>query len=157
MVGSRGLAEDVVQDSLLSAYRAIGTFDGRASLKTWLFRIVHNRAIDELRHKKRYVSVPDVEPEAGYFDDRGKWSERGPGGGIEERMDARAMVVRVRAAMDELPHGHRDVLLLKEVHGFSTAEICETLGISAGNIRVRIHRARKALRAAVIDGGGPAL
>jgi RNA polymerase sigma-70 factor, ECF subfamily len=152
MLKSRSAAEDVVQDSLVKAYKAIGKFDGRSSLKTWLVRIVHNRAIDELRHGKRYVDLPDDDPEASYFDQKGRWAGDGPKSSPEDRLDAKRMVARVRTAMDQLPHSHREVLLLKEVHGFSTEDICKALDISPGNIRIRLHRARKALRALVIDG-----
>jgi len=153
MVGSRSLAEDVVQDSLVSAYEAIGRFDGRASLKTWMFRIVHNKAIDEIRRAKRYVDLPEDDPEASYFDARGKWADGYPTG-AEDLIDSKRMLAEVRAALDRLPHAHREVLLLKEVHGLDSAEICAALEISPGNLRIRVHRARKALRAAVIDSDG---
>ncbi len=154
MLNDRGLAEDVVQDALISAYRKIDTFDGRASVKAWLARIVRNRAIDVLRRRNRLVEMPDGDPEAGYFDERGKWAiscPRFPELG-EQRLDDQRLLERVRKAMDALPHTQRDVLLLKEVHGFSTKEICAALDLEPGNVRIRIHRARKALRAAVLQG-----
>ncbi|MCP4872073.1 MAG: sigma-70 family RNA polymerase sigma factor [Proteobacteria bacterium] len=151
MLGSRTTAEEVVQDALVKAYKAIDRFDGRASLKTWMIRIVHNRAIDELRRNKRYVDLPDDDPEASYFDGRGKWAEGFPT--PEKHIDAKRRLAQVREAMDGLAHSHREVLLLKEVHGLSTDQICEALEISPGNLRIRIHRARKALRAAVVDPG----
>ncbi len=154
MLNDRGLAEDVVQDSLLSAYRNIGDFDGRSTAKAWLARIVRNRAIDELRRRRRLVEMPDGDADAGYFDERGHWAiscPRFPEQG-EEQLDHQRLVDRVRAALDTLPHGQRDVLLLREVHGFSTEEVCAALDLEPGNVRIRIHRARKALRSAVLDG-----
>lgn len=152
MLNDRGLAEDVVQDALVSAFRNIGTFDGRASVKAWLTRIVRNRAIDVLRSRKRLVDMPDGDPDAGYFDERGRWAiscPRFPELG-EEQLDSQRLLQRVRVEMDRLPHRQRDVLLLKEVHGFTTDEICAALDLEPGNVRIRIHRARKALRAAVL-------
>ena len=153
MLNDRGLAEDVVQDALVSAFRKIDTFDGRSSFKAWLTRIVRNRAIDVLRQRKRFVEMPDGDPDAGYFDERGKWAiscPRFPNIG-EGRIDEQRMMAKVREAMEGLPHSQRDVLLLKEVHGFTTDEICAALDLQPGNVRIRIHRARKALRAAVLD------
>ncbi len=150
MLNSRSLAEDVVPDALVSAYRHIGSYDGRASLKTWLCRIVRNRAIDELRRSSRFVGLPEDDPEGSYFTEAGKWVAGCPR--WEERIDAARKLHEVRDALDQLPHSWREVLLLKEVHGFSTDEICESLEIQPGNLRIRLHRARKALRAAVVDG-----
>lgn len=157
MLNSRSRAEDVVQESLVGAYKSIGKFEGRSTLKTWLFRIVHNRALDELKRNRRYVPLPEDDPEASYFDGRGRWASEGCpqwSDRAEEQIDAGRRLEQVRAAMDELPHNHREVLLLKEIHGLRTEEICESLQISPGNLRIRLHRARKALRAAVIDAPG---
>ncbi len=155
MLNSRSLADDVVQDALVAAYRNIGRYDGRASLKTWMCRIVRNRAIDELRKTSRFVDLPDDDPEASYFDAGGRWSGGCPAWSsrAEEALDASRRLDEVRTALDRLPHRWREVLLLKEVHGFSSAEICAALEIEPGNLRIRIHRARKALRAAVVDPG----
>ncbi len=154
MLGDRSQAEEVVQDSLVAAYKAIGGFEGRAGLKTWLFRVVHNRCIDELRRRRRFVDVPDEDPEPAYFNERGRWADGCPqwADRAEEQIDASRKLKRVRRAIDELPHNYREVLLLKEVHGLESAEVCELLDISPGNLRIRIHRARKALRAALVHG-----
>jgi RNA polymerase sigma-70 factor, ECF subfamily len=154
MLGDRSMAEEVVQDSLVSAYKSIGRFQGRSGLKTWLFRVVHNRAIDELRRRKRFVHAPDDDPEPAYFNEAGKWTDSCPKWGerAEEQLDAQRKLARVRVELDKLPHNYREVILLKEVHGLDTSEICEALDISPGNLRIRLHRARKALRAAVVHG-----
>jgi RNA polymerase sigma-70 factor (ECF subfamily) len=148
MLGNRELADDVVQTALVDVYRTIDTFRGECSIKTWLFRAVHHRAIDELRRRKRFVEVGSEDLEAGYFDGEGRWARSCPGR-MDAELHAKRMVERVREAIDELPHGHREVLLLREVHGLDAAEICETLEISPANLRTRLHRARKALRIAV--------
>jgi RNA polymerase sigma-70 factor (ECF subfamily) len=152
MLGDTSAGEEVVQDALVAAYRSVDRFDGRASIKSWLFRIVHNRAIDEIRRRKRYVDVGD-DPEAAYFNASGRWDEPCAGwqGSIEDQIGAKRALERVRLAIEALPHAHREVLLLKEVEGLETAEVCETLGIQPGNLRIRLHRARGALRAVLVE------
>lgn len=152
LTGNRSEAEEVVQDALVKVYQAIGDFEGRCSPRSWLYRAVHNRAIDSIRRRRRYVDiVSDNEPDADRFDAAGHWADpvapwRDPAG---RRIDAQRLLCVVEQAMGELPHAHREVLLLKEVHGLTTEEICDALDISAGNLRIRLHRARKALRAHV--------
>jgi RNA polymerase sigma-70 factor, ECF subfamily len=148
-------AEDVVQSSLVSAFRKLDGFDCRAGLRAWLFRIVHNRSIDELRKRKRFVDVDADDPDASLFSADGAWLAGCPswGGNPEAQVGARRLLDVVREEMDGLPHSYREVLLLKEVHGLESAEVCEALGVSPGNLRIRIHRARKALRAAVVERG----
>jgi len=151
LLGNRASAEEVVQEALLGVFRNIETFEGRSSIKSWLYRAVHNRAIDELRRRKRYVYGSDEDPDRDYFTSEGKWAE--PPSSWEDalgaRLDARQLVGIVRKELETLPHSHREVLLLKEVDGMSTSDICDTLDITPGNLRIRLHRARKALRAAV--------
>ncbi len=153
MLGDRSTAEEIVQDSLVNIYHTIDRFDGRCSIKSWLYRAVHNNAIDEIRRRKRYVDVGHEAQEA-YFDEAGRWINDCPGwdGLAPKQMDEKRLLGIVRQQMDRLPHAHREVLLLKEVEGFSGQEICDALDISPGNLRIRIHRARAALRAAVVEG-----
>ena len=164
MLGRKERAEEIVQESLVRAYRSRERFEGRSSVKGWLFRIVHNAAIDDIRRAGREVPV-GADPEQGYFDEAGHWSIPGRkapparaacpdwSDRAEREMDAKRMVVLVRQQFDALPHRHREVLLLRELHGLESAEICDTLEISPGNLRVRLHRARIALRAALVESG----
>jgi RNA polymerase sigma-70 factor (ECF subfamily) len=128
-------------------------FEGRCSLKSWLFRAVHNKAIDELRRSGRFVSPPDDENGRWEerFTDRGGWAVPVASwpGSVGARIDASRVLEAVRKEMGNLPHTHRQVLLMKEVHGLSSAETCDALDISQANLRVSLHRARRALRAAV--------
>ena len=78
MLGDRGTAEEIVQDSLVNIYHNIDRFDGRCSVKSWLYRAVHNNAIDEIRRRKRYVDVGSKAQEA-YFDEAGRWINDCPG------------------------------------------------------------------------------
>ena len=158
MVGSRSQAEDVVQSALVGVISNIDNFDGRCSIKSWLFRAVRNRAIDVIRDQKRWVSPPDDDPSEDWFNEQGRWAPP-PGawdGSPDARLDAKHQLERVRSQIDTLPHHYREVILLKDVHQLENTEIAEVLELSAGNLRIRLHRARKALRAAVdaaIQGG----
>lgn len=150
MVGDRGTAEEILQDSLVKVYHTIDRFEGRCSLKSWLYRAVHNRAIDEIRRRKRYVDTgPD--PEKAYFNAAGRWQHDCPGwdGMAAKRLDDRRLLAVVGDRLAQLPHSHREILLMKEVDGLEPAEICAALDITPGNFRLRLHRARAALRAAV--------
>ncbi len=151
MLGDRATAEEVLQDSLMNIIRTIDRFDGRCSLKSWLFRVVHNSAIDEIRRRKRYVPL-SAEAQDDYFNTAGRWKNDCPGwdGLVAKNIDEKRLLNLVREKMNHLPHSHREVLLMKEVEGMNTAEICSALDISPGNLRIRIHRARAALRAAVV-------
>lgn len=155
MLRDAELAEDVVQVSLLSAFRNLEGFDCRAGLKAWLYRIVHNRCIDELRKRRLYLDVDVDDPDAALFGVDGHWISGCPtwGGDLGRRVEARDLLGAVALEIEALPHSYRDVLMLKEVHGLDTDEVCEALGISPGNLRIRLHRARKALRAAVVARG----
>ncbi len=151
MLSDHGLAEDVVQEALINVYRTIDMFDGRCSIKSWLYRAVRNKSIDEIRRLKRYVDVGD-DPENGYFkesdghwqDDCNEWDGR-----AARELEHKRLLRIVHDEINNLPHAYREVLLLKEVEGLEPGEICAALDISAGNLRIKIHRARSALRAAV--------
>lgn len=152
MVGDPHSAEEVVQDALVHIHAGLDRFEGRCSLKSWLYRAVHNRAIDELRRRKRFVEPPrdDDQVWAERFVD-GRWALP-PGaweGSEGARLDARRLLEVVASRLDTLPHQHREVLLMKEVHGLAAEEICDVLGISPANLRVCLFRARRALRDAV--------
>ena len=154
MLGDRGTAEEILQDSLVNIYRTIAGFEGQCSLKSWLYRGVHNRAIDEIRRRKRYVGVGEGGLEKA-FDDKGHWKHDCPGwdGLAAKQYDEKRLLTAVGDQMHRLPHTHREVLLMKEVEGMCATDICAALEISPGNLRTRIHRARAALRAAVVGDG----
>lgn len=152
MLGDPGRAEDVVQNALLGVMQSIDRFQGRSSIKSWLFRAVHNRAIDELRRGSHYVELPPEDSGdsgAPAFGADGRWLEPVAAWRLDQRVDAHRMLAIVRQEIDALPHPHREILLLKETHQLDTAELAQALDITPGNARVRLHRARQALRAAV--------
>ncbi|MCO4760645.1 MAG: RNA polymerase sigma factor [Myxococcales bacterium] len=152
LLKSRAAAEEAVQEAVVSVHGGIERFEGRCSLKSWLFRAVHNKSIDELRRNKRFAT-PNRDEDA-------EWERRfGPrmwadppkqwAGTVDAKIDAKRVLDVVRSEVENLPHTHRQVLLMKEVHGLSSKEVCDVLEISPANLRVSLHRARRALRNAV--------
>jgi RNA polymerase sigma-70 factor, ECF subfamily len=148
---SRAVAEEVVQDTWLAVVRGIDRFEGRASVQTWLVRICVNRARTAGARESR--SVP-LDPQPGpavpieHFASTGAWATP-PTPWSEEaddRVVAQRLAARVRASLPELPDGQRQVLLLRDVEGLPATSVCELLGISEGNQRVLLHRARARLR-----------
>jgi RNA polymerase sigma-70 factor (ECF subfamily) len=148
---SRAVAEEVVQDTWLAVVRGIDRFEGRASVKTWLLRILVNRARTAGARELR--SVP-LDPRPGpavpieRFASTGAWaSPPAPWADeAEDRVVAERLARRVKASLGELPEGQRQVLLLRDVEGLPSAEVCDLLGLSEGNQRVLLHRARARMR-----------
>jgi len=149
-VPSRAVAEEVVQDSWVGVLRGIGSFEGRSSMKTWLFRIVVNRARTTGTRERRTVAIGDVGPvvEQARFDQSGHWISP-PEQWIEEiddRLLAAKMADRIRSAIEDLPVRQRLVVTLRDIEGLSSDEVCGVLDISEGNQRVLLHRGRSRLR-----------
>jgi RNA polymerase sigma-70 factor, ECF subfamily len=150
LVSSSAVAEEVVQDTWLSVLRGIEGFAGRSSLRTWLLRILVNRARSTGVRERRSVAVGDAGPavDGSRFDSSGAWMAA-PEHWVqdsEDRVLAQAMAASIHAALEELPVRQRQVVMLRDVDGLSTQEVCEVLDISAGNQRVLLHRGRSQLR-----------
>lgn len=152
MTGDRASGEEAVQEALVTVYRGLATFEGRCSVRSWMFRAVRSRALDELRRRGRVVLADDSDPLDGAFDERGRWRDGPPDLSIDldSRIDAQRALAQVRRQVDRLPHDLREVFLLREVQGLDTAEACAALEITPENLRTRLHRARKQLRAQVV-------
>lgn len=146
-VGNRDDAWDCAQEALILAIRKFDQFQGRSQISSWLHRIVVNCALAHLRRrsKRSEVNIDDLLPT---FDDQG-FAEHPfapPQASAEdliERDDARRLV---RAAIDVLPETHRTVLLMRDIEEMSMKEIAEALSLTENAIKVRIHRARTALK-----------
>ena len=145
-VPSRAVAEEVVQDTWLAALRGLDAFEGRSSLKTWLFRILVNRARSTGSREQRSIPVADPEPavdpsrfggDGGWADPPEHWIEA-----AERRMEAGKLAGRIRAWIDDLPARQREVVLLRDVEGMSSEEVCAVLALTEGNQRVLLHRGR---------------
>jgi RNA polymerase sigma-70 factor, ECF subfamily len=144
-------AQDAVQEGMMGAFRAIGTFDERSKLSTWMTRIVINKCLMKLRSKRRKPerSIEGLLPT--FLDDGHptKWTshwrddDRGlGGGGISQELKQ-----LVREKIEELPEQYREVLLLRDFQQLSTEDVAQALGDTANAVKVRLHRARQALRA----------
>ncbi len=148
IVGSEEDARDVVQEAFISAFKALDRFEGNARLSTWLHRIVVNKALMRLRTRKRKPEEP-IEPMLPSFKEDGHqvqpaadWQD---GADVAlERAETRAFV---REQIDGLPDTYRTVLLLRDIEEMTTPETAEMLGITENAVKIRLHRARQALRA----------
>lgn len=159
-VGSSASAEDVVQDTWIAVLRGAKGFEGRSSVKTWLFRILANRARTLGVREHRTISLdPTSSVAAARFDEGGVWRE--PPLPFVESVEAaianEPLLRSVHAAIARLPEPHQAVVTLRDVEGLSTAEVAELLELSEANVRVILHRARARVRNEVGDvwrGGG---
>ena len=140
-------AEDAVQEAFASAFRALDKFNGQAMLSTWLHRIVVNAALAQLRSKRRRGEQP-IEKLLPRFDQDGAWIDvpvtwTDGSQTILERRDSRQMV---RRCIAKLPEIYRSVVLLRDIEEFDTDETARSLAITANTVKVRLHRARQALK-----------
>jgi RNA polymerase sigma-70 factor, ECF subfamily len=139
-------ARDAVQDAFLFAFRSLDRFQGQARLSTWLHRIVVNAALMRLRTARRKREEP-LDPLLPAYKDDGHHAERfatwdDPAATIE-RAQNKALVRRL---IGELPDGYRTVLLLRDIEGLDTQETAKLLETTPNAVKVRLHRARQALR-----------
>ncbi|WP_166255194.1 RNA polymerase sigma factor [Marinobacter salicampi] len=143
-------AEEVVQDCWVTVIDAIHKFEGRSGLKTWLHRIVANRAKNSLRRSKREVSTDfsdSLEPElAERFRPNGRWSVP-PKLRIDESAEALMENDALGDCLDKhlsaLPETQRSALILYEAHQHKSEDLCNILDVSPSNLRVLLHRARQ--------------
>jgi len=152
-VSTPSAAEDVAQDTWLAVLRGLDGFAERSSFRTWLLKILVNRAISTGAREHRTVAIGDAGPvvDASRFDASGAWMSP-PEHWVEdsdERLSAHALIAPLRAALDELPVRQREVVFLRDVDGLSGREVCEVLDISEANERVLLHRGRSRLRRAI--------
>jgi RNA polymerase sigma-70 factor, ECF subfamily len=161
MLGSVHDAEDSVQDALLRAWRGLGRFDGRSSLRSWLYKIATNTSLDVIgRRPKRVLPIdygPAYDPHVAPGDPvvEAVWIEPYPDEqlGLEDGLagpDARyeqreAIELAFVAALQHLPATQRAVLILREVLGFSAKEVADTLDTSVASVNSALQRARAAI------------
>jgi RNA polymerase sigma-70 factor (ECF subfamily) len=153
---SDDVAEEVVQDAWLGVVRGIDRFEGRSSLKTWLFHIVANRARSTGVRERRTVPVAiedDSSLPGGTFTAGGAWAAPPTPwtDEVENRLVAAEAVERVAASLNELPESQRRVVTLRDVEGLTAEEVCSALGITAANQRVLLHRGRARIRSMLAD------
>jgi RNA polymerase sigma-70 factor, ECF subfamily len=164
-VQTASVADEVVQETWLAVIRGLRDFEGRCSLKTWIFRILVNRAQSRGARERRitpFSSLLDREDDEGGTVDPARFLP--PGSTFdgywavspsrffelpEERLLARETTQLVAEAIDELPARQQQVMRLRDIEGWDAEEVCESLGITDANQRVLLHRARSAVRAAL--------
>lgn len=147
MVGDEDDARDVVQESFLSAFKAIDGFQGDARLSTWLHRIAVNHALMRIRSRKRRPEekIDDLLPR--YREDGHRLEPAAPWRELSDEVLSQGETrVRVREAIGRLPEGYRTVLLLRDIEEMDTAEVAELMGMTKNAVKTRLHRARQALR-----------
>jgi RNA polymerase sigma-70 factor (ECF subfamily) len=160
-VPTRAVAEEVVQETWLGVLSGIGRFEGRSSLKTWLFTILTNRAKTRGEREGRTVPFssladeeggdgPSVDPDRFFSSGRfeSHWSTP-PRPLPEERLLSRETRDVVAGAIAALPASQQAVISLRDVEGLDGDETCSVLGLSETNQRVLLHRARSKVRAAL--------
>jgi RNA polymerase sigma-70 factor (ECF subfamily) len=151
-VSSRAVAEEVVQETWLAVLNGIDGFEGRSSLKTWIFRILANRAKTRAQREGRTIpfsALSDSEPAVGpdRFD-RGHWAAF-PADWPEARLLGDETMHVIDGAIESLPATQRAVITLRDVQGWSAEEVRNALELSETNQRVLLHRARSKVRGAL--------
>ncbi len=162
-VGSAAAAEEVAQDAWLAVLQGLSRFEGRCTLKSWIFAIVANCARSRGERDKRVVplsSLTQDEDEGGasvsperFLDDGhprwpGHWSQP-PEAWADDQLVSRETLQAIAGAMETLPRMQRAVMTMRDVEGLGSEETCQVLGISEANQRVLLHRARSKVRSAL--------
>ncbi|MEM7093640.1 MAG: RNA polymerase sigma factor [Actinomycetota bacterium] len=160
------IADEVVQETWMSVVKSIGSFEGRSSLKTWIYRIMLNKVRTLAARESKIVPFTSLGPRSG--DDgpsvdpdrlvhpelgQGYWPDAPPRWDAQpdDRLEAAEIRKRIEAAIAALPPAQAEVVALRDVEGWSADEVCNALGISSVNQRVLLHRGRVAVRAMLED------
>jgi RNA polymerase sigma-70 factor (ECF subfamily) len=161
-VSSRAVAEEVVQEAWLGVLKGIGRFEGRSSLKTWLFRIVANTAKTRGMRESRSIPFsalgegggdePTVDPDRFLgFGERfpGHWGVPPQAWAPEGRLLSQETIDVIEREIDRLPPAQRAVITMRDVQGLTSEEVCNALDLTETNQRVLLHRARAKVRGAL--------
>lgn len=151
-VRDSGAAEEVVQETWLALIAGLDRFEQRSSLQTWLYRVVLNRSRTRGALDARTEAGPTVDP-ARFLPDHapewpGHWAlpprpwQRDP----QVQVQSAEVLAQIRLAIDALPARQREVLVLRDVQGRTTVEVAQILALTAGNVRVLLHRGRSSVR-----------
>jgi RNA polymerase sigma-70 factor (ECF subfamily) len=164
-VQDQAVAEEVIQDTWIGVLKGLDRFEGRSSLKTWIFTILTNRAKTQAQREGRYISASDLidddEPDEPSVDPSrflpeghryaGHWATKpGDWSNIPEEyflsLEIRSLI---NIAINRLPTSQRKVITLRDIEGWSSDQVCNILEISDTNQRVLLHRARSSVRRAI--------
>jgi RNA polymerase sigma-70 factor, ECF subfamily len=161
-VASEAVAEEVVQEAWIGILQGLAQFEGRCPLRAWMFRILVNCAKMRGGREARSVPFSALESEDAEGERRpvetfrppddprwpGHWAH-GPDRWVDERLADAEALVRIKAEIEKLPSNQRQVITLRDIEDWDSAEVCEALGISEANQRVLLHRARTKVRQAL--------
>ncbi len=154
-------ADDVVQDTALSAWRSLTSFENKSSMRTWLVGILRHKIIDALRERKKQSAnltfteleqeLPLLEGDA-LFDEQGAWREAPrlwsrPAEDPAQEYEQKQQLQLLQLCVEKLPEKTAQIFLMREYLGFDGGEIAQHFGLQAGHVRVTLLRARLALRA----------
>jgi RNA polymerase sigma-70 factor (ECF subfamily) len=151
ILGNTADSQDALQDALIGMYRDLPRFEGRSRFSSWAYKVCINCALMHRRTRAR-APEPDGYPGLGPYDERGhhletpgpEWHVEAEAHGLAEKREMRECLL---AALDDLPDGHREVFVLKDLEDWDTEEIARHLGLAASAVRQRLHRARVQLQA----------
>jgi RNA polymerase sigma-70 factor (ECF subfamily) len=147
LLGNAEEARDAVQEAFVSAFRSIDRFEGGSRVSTWLHRIVVNAALMKLRGRRRAHEEPIDDLLPTFLEDghqarpAQEWKEN-----IHASLEKREVRDAVRGAIDRLPETYRTVLMLRDIEEMDTDEVARLLEITPNAVKIRLHRARQALR-----------
>ncbi len=141
-VGDRDVAEDLLQETLIRMQRALPSFEGRSSVRTWSFAIASRVAADYLRHPDRRACIVELDEAVEL---------PAPGPGSDERLVAEDMNDCIRRTIDTLPDSYRSALILHDLESLSIDQVAEVCACTAATAKIRVHRARRRLRETLND------
>ncbi|MGM0587956.1 MAG: sigma-70 family RNA polymerase sigma factor [Bacteroidota bacterium] len=142
-------AEDLVQDTIVKAYRFFNSYEKGTNAKAWLFRILKNSYINNYRKKSKQPNQVDYDEVASFYETIR--DERTDTSDMEDRMYRELIDDDISGALESLPEDFRTVVLLCDVEGFTYEEIANMLDVPIGTIRSRLHRGRNLLRTQLMD------
>ena len=150
-------AEDVMQQAYVNAFAHLRQFNGTARFSTWLTRIAINEALARVRRQGRYDALDDNVDSIGNLDRLSSAEQlmmRKPSDNPERQAFTQELRHLLESAIDTLPGGMREVFMLREVEGLSTAEVADSLGVSEDVVKTRLSRGRMALRRVIAERTG---
>lgn len=138
MLGQEEDARDCAQETMLRAFRAFDSFRGEASFSTWIIRIAMNCCNDFLRKQKNIVSLEEMQTETGY-------EAVDPASGPYQQLEEKERMRLLHDGLKKMKPEFREVIVLRDMQGFSYEELAESLHLSLGTVKSRLNRARKEL------------
>jgi RNA polymerase sigma-70 factor (ECF subfamily) len=152
MLKNRDDARDVVQDAFFMVWRSLAAFEGQSAFYTWLYRIVANLCIDQLRKGKRQVEYDDArEHEEDELAQESNILPQTAGFHPGRALESKQLGARIERALGELSPAHRAVILMREVEGLSYKEMAQAMRCSEGTIMSRLFHARKKMQQALVE------